>query len=49
MVRDAGDAAKLRTLNRWVILVDEMALDQLDSEAGFSYTTAADHYQFVLS
>lgn len=33
------------TLNRGIILVNEMALDELDREAGFTHTTASDDYQ----
>lgn len=37
------------TFNRGVILVDEMALDQLNSQAGFADTTAAYNNELVLS
>ena len=38
-----------RTLNCWVILVDEMALDQLDGKARFTDTTSTDDDELVLS
>ncbi len=38
-----------RTLNRWIVFVDEVALDQLDGQAGFAHTTTADHNELVLS
>jgi hypothetical protein len=37
------------TLNGRVIFVDEVALDQLDGQAGLSHTTAAYYHQLVLS
>lgn len=37
------------TFNGWIILVDEVALDQLDGQARLSHTTAADHDQLVFS
>ncbi len=37
------------TLNCWVILVDEMALDQLDGKARFTNTTSTDDDELVLS
>jgi len=36
-----------RTLNGWVILVDEVRLDQLDCEARLADATAADYHQLV--
>ena len=38
----------MHTLNRGIIFVDEMALDQLDGEARFTDTSSADHNQLVL-
>lgn len=38
-----------RTLDCWIILVDEMALDQLDGEARFTDATTSDHHQLVFS
>jgi len=38
-----------RTLNSWIIFIDEMRLDQLDRKAGLADTTAADYYQLVFS
>jgi len=38
-----------RTLNCRIILVDEMALDQLDGEARFTDATASDHHQLIFS
>ncbi len=38
-----------RTLNCWVILVDEMALDQLDGKARFTDTTSTDDDELVFS
>jgi hypothetical protein len=37
------------TFNSRVILVYKVALDQLDGQAGLSYTTAADYHQLILS
>lgn len=37
------------TLNRWVVLVDEMALDQLNRETRFSDTTSTNDHQLVFS
>ena len=39
----------VQTFNCGVIFIDEVTLDQLDGQAGFSYTTAAYHYELVLS
>ena len=36
-----------RTFNGRVVLVDEVALDQLDGEATLSYTATTDNNQFV--
>lgn len=44
-----GGAAGGRTFNGRVILVDEVALDQLDGQAGFTHASAADHHQLVFS
>lgn len=38
-----------RTFNCRIILIDEVALDQLDGQARFTDTTAADNYQLILS
>jgi hypothetical protein len=38
-----------RTLDCWVVFIDEMALDQLDRKTRFTDTTTADNHQFVLS
>ena len=37
------------TFNGWVILVDKVALDQLDGQARLSDTTSADYDQLVFS
>lgn len=39
----------MRTFNCWVVLVDEVALDQLDGQARFTHTTATDDDQLVFS
>ena len=39
----------VRTLDCRVILVEEVALDQLDRETRFTNATAADHHQLVFS
>jgi hypothetical protein len=39
----------VRTLDCWIVFIDEVALDQLDGKAGLSDTAAADDHQFVLS
>ena len=41
--------ADVRTFNCGIIFIDEVTLDQLDGQAGFSYTTTAYHYELVLS
>jgi len=38
-----------RTFNRWVVLVDEVALDELDGQARLADTTSADHDELVLA
>jgi hypothetical protein len=38
-----------RTFNGGIVLVDEMALDQLDSQARLSNTTSTDNDELVLS
>ena len=38
----------MHTLNRGIIFVGEMALDQLDGEARFTDTSSADNDQLVL-
>lgn len=38
-----------RTFNGWVILIDEMALDQLNRQTRFTDTTSTDNHQFVFS
>lgn len=38
-----------RTFNCRVVFVDEMTLDQLDGQARFTDTTAADHNQLIFS
>jgi hypothetical protein len=48
LLREKG-YSPLRTLDGWVIFVDEMRLDQLDCEARLADTTTADHHQFVFS
>lgn len=45
----AGFGAGVRTLDCWIVFIDEMALNQLDSEAGLSDATAADDHQLILS
>ncbi len=44
-----GDGPELRTFNCRVVLVDEVALDQLDGQAGFTHTTSTNNDQFILS
>lgn len=39
----------MRTLNSWIIFVDEVRLNKLDCEAGLADTAAADHDELVLS
>ena len=39
----------VRTFNGRIIFINEMTLNQLDGEAGFSYASAADDNQLVLS
>lgn len=41
--------AKELTLNRRIVLVDEMALDELYGQAGLSDTTATHYNELVLS
>lgn len=43
------DAGLQRTFNSRIVLVDEVALDELDGQAGFTNTTASDNHQLVLS
>lgn len=38
-----------RTFDCRVVLVDEVALDELDGQTRFTDTTTADHHQLVLS
>lgn len=38
-----------RTLDCWVVFIDEMTLDQLNRKTRFTDTTSADNHQFVLS
>lgn len=38
-----------RTLNGRIILVDEMALNQLNRETRFTDSTSTDHHQLVFS
>jgi hypothetical protein len=40
---------ELRTFNCWIVLVNEVTLDKLNSEARLSYTTASDNDQFIFS
>jgi hypothetical protein len=42
-------AERRRTFDCRVILVDEVALDQLDGQAGLADTTTADNDELVLS
>ena len=37
------------TFNGRVVLVDEVALDELDGQAGFTDTTSSNYHQLVLS
>jgi hypothetical protein len=37
------------TLDCWIILVDEMALDQLDGQAGLADTSSTDDDELILS
>ena len=39
----------LRTFNRRVVFIDEVALDQLDGEATLSHASSADDHQLVFS
>lgn len=49
MVDDGGgDGVRRRTFDCRVIFVDEVALNQLNGQAGFTDTTAADDDQLVL-
>lgn len=36
------------TLDGWVVLVDEMTLDELNGEARFTDATSTDNHQFIL-
>lgn len=38
-----------RTLDCWVVFIDEMTLNQLNRKTRFTDTTSADNHQFVLS
>lgn len=38
-----------RTLDCWVVFIDEVTLDQLNRKTRFTDTTSADNHQFVLS
>lgn len=42
-------AGYMPTFNCWVVLVDEMALDQLNRETRFTNTTSTDNHQLVFS
>lgn len=43
------DGFGVLTFNRWIVLVHEVTLDQLDGQAGLSDTTTADNHQLVFS
>ena len=45
--RDRGEELG-RTFDCRIILVDKVTLYELDSQARFAHTTAADHHQLVL-
>lgn len=47
--RNPDAVGKRRTFNCRIILVDKVALDQLDGQARFTDTTTADNYQLILS
>lgn len=47
--RNVDAVEKRRTFDCGIILVDEVALDQLDGQARFTDTTTADNYQLILS
>lgn len=42
-------ASDERTLNGWIVFVDEMALNQLNRETRFTDTTSTDDHQLVFS
>lgn len=42
-------ASNERTLNGWIVFVDEMALNQLNRETRFTDTTSTDDHQLVFS
>ena len=44
-----GGRGRLLTLNRWVVLINKVALDQLDGQTRLSNSTTTDDHQLVFS
>lgn len=46
--QESTNLLAIRILNSGVVLLDEMILDELDGECGFTNATIADHHQLIL-